>query len=134
MAAGTIRRVLCAALATLLASCSSGPVRSVQTTVQGLFQPKAEQQLAAGLKLYEDGKYPESARSLQAALDQGLAAADQVKARKHLAFMHCIAGRGAQCRDEFRKALEVDPGLELTPAEAGHPGWGPVFRSVKSRR
>ena len=50
------------------------------------------------------------------------------------AFIHCAAGRQAQCREEFRRALEIDPQLELTPAEAGHPGWGPVFRSVKAAR
>ena len=39
-----------------------------------------------------------------------------------------------QCRDEFRRALAVDPALELAPAEAGHPVWGPIFRSVKGGR
>jgi len=28
----------------------------------------------------------------------------------------------------------VDPGLELAPAEAGHPVWGPIFRSLKAGR
>ncbi len=123
-----------AALAALLAACSSEPVRSVQTAVQGMFQSKGEPQLAAGLNQYESGRYPDAARSLQGALEQGLSAAEQVTARKHLAFIHCVSGRTSQCRDEFRRALEVDPGFELTPAEAGHPTWGPVFRSVKSRR
>jgi hypothetical protein len=46
--------------------------------------------------------------------------------------MHCIAGQQSQCRDEFRKALEIDPRLELKPEEEGHPMWAPVFRSVKA--
>jgi hypothetical protein len=31
-------------------------------------------------------------------------------------------------------ALDADPDFVLQPAEAGHPLWGPVFTSVKSRR
>jgi hypothetical protein len=38
------------------------------------------------------------------------------------------------CRDEFRAALDIDPSMQLEPAEAGHPVWGPVFRSVKAGR
>ncbi|MBI2295732.1 MAG: TssQ family T6SS-associated lipoprotein [Betaproteobacteria bacterium] len=71
---------------------------------------------------------------LQSALDAGLGKSDQVKAHKHLAFIHCSSGREPRCRDEFRKALAADPGFDLDPAEAGHPTWGPVFRSVKARR
>jgi len=48
--------------------------------------------------------------------------------------MHCVSGRTAACREEFRKALTMDPDVELSPAEAGHPTWGPVFRSVKAGR
>jgi len=28
----------------------------------------------------------------------------------------------------------VDPPLDLAPAEAGHPVWGPIFRSLKSAK
>jgi Tfp pilus assembly protein PilF len=88
--------------------------------------------LSAGLKLYEEGKYAESAKSLQGALDLGISGAQRATAHKHLAFIHCAEGRERECREEFRKALAVDPGLELAPAEAGHPVWGPIFRSLKS--
>jgi hypothetical protein len=46
--------------------------------------------------------------------------------------MYCIGGQQNQCRDEFRRALEIDPKLDLKPEEAGHPIWGPVFKSVKA--
>ena len=42
--------------------------------------------------------------------------------------------RVAACHEEFRKALRLDPGLELGAAEAGHPIWGPVFRAAKAGR
>jgi hypothetical protein len=57
---------------------------------------------------------------------------DKVAAHKYLAFMHCAQSREKQCRTEFRKALVLNPEFELTPAESGHPSWGPVFRSLKS--
>lgn len=95
---------------------------------------KGEPALAAGLRLYEEGSYDASARNLHEALAQGLADAEQVRAHKHLAFIHCAADRQRPCREEFRKALAIDPALELAPAEAGHPAWGPVFRAVKAGR
>lgn len=129
-----IRQLCAAALAALLAACASEPVRGIQTAIQGVFQSKGEQALANGLRQYENGAYGEAVKTLQSALDQGLSDRDQVNARKHLAFIHCVSGRSAQCRVEFRKALDVDPKMELEPAEAGHPTWGPVFRSVKASR
>ena len=96
---------------------------------------KAESQmLQTGLKQYDDGDYAGSAKNLQGAIERGLAPRDLANAHKHLAFIHCVSGRSGACREEFRKALAVDPGLELEPAEAGHPTWGPVFRSVKAGR
>ena len=89
---------------------------------------------STGLKQFEDGDYDASAKSLQVALEHGLPARDQVSAYKHLAFIHCANNRVGACREEFRKALTLDPALELTPAEAGHPVWGPIFRSLKGKK
>jgi hypothetical protein len=93
----------------------------------------AEQELVKGIRSYEDGDYKSAARQLQAALNFGLAGrAEQVKAHKYLAFINCVSSRIPACRDEFRRAFALDPQFELEPAEAGHPIWGPVFRSVKA--
>jgi Tfp pilus assembly protein PilF len=127
-----------AALAVLLAlaACESAPVKEATREVKSLFQGKGgEQDLSAGVREYEEGNYHEAQARLQAALDAGLKARpDQVKAHKYLAFTYCVTNREKQCRDEFRRALDVDPGFELTQAEAGHPIWGPVFRSVKTKK
>jgi len=88
--------------------------------------------LSAGLKQYENGNYEESAKNLQGAIDLGVPEKQRATAHKHLAFIHCSSNRVGQCRDEFRKALAVDPALDLAPAEAGHPVWGPIFRSLKA--
>jgi hypothetical protein len=90
-------------------------------------------ELAKGVRSYEDGDYPAATKQLQAALDLGLAApSDRAAARKHLAFIACGAKRIALCRGEFRKAFADDPSFDLSRAESGHPVWGPVFRSVRA--
>lgn len=128
------RLVLALIALALLAACQSEPVREIQRSIKQLFEYKGEPALEKGVRQYEDGNYAQSARSLQQALEQGLSGPDRVKAHKYLAFMHCAAGRESLCRDEFRAALDIDPSMQLEPAEAGHPIWGPVFRSVKAGR
>jgi Tfp pilus assembly protein PilF len=96
---------------------------------------KAQQELQGGIDSYENGNYKFAARQLQSALSLGLEGrSNQARAHKYLAFMHCVGGRQTPCRDEFRKALEADPAFELSPAEAGHPTWGPVFRKLKAAK
>src|SRR5688572_18246213 len=118
-----------ALLVALAGGCATEPGQAIQA----LFTPsKGEAALKTGLKQYEDGDYVDSQRSLSSAIEQGLRDRDRVNAHKHLAFIHCASSRDRQCRDEFRKALALDPGLELSAAEAGHPSWGPIFRSLKA--
>jgi Tfp pilus assembly protein PilF len=128
-----IAAALALAAGLALAACQSEPIRNLNADFQSLFgSAKGEPALAAGLKQYEDGSYNDAAKQIQSALSQGLSTPDRVKAHKYLAFIDCVTDRVPACRDEFRKALAIDPSLELAPAEAGHPIWGPVFRSVKS--
>ena len=129
------RILLLLAAAVLLSGCESAPIKEMQQWFKGIFQGyKGDPDLAAGIKSYENGNYRESAKQLQSALNAGLNSAGQVQAHKYLAFIHCVSGRQGPCREEFRKALTVDPNFELEPAEAGHPFWGPVFVKEKARR
>lgn len=94
----------------------------------------AETLLAEALRAYEDGRYPVAQRQLRDSLEEGLRSrADRVTAHKHLAFIYCATRQEVLCRDAFRRALEIDPKFQLTPAEAGHPLWGPVFKSLKPK-
>jgi Tfp pilus assembly protein PilF len=96
---------------------------------------RGARELQRGVQSYEEGEYKIAARQLQAALDLGLdAKRDQAKAHKYLAFITCVSGREKSCRDEFQMALDADPNFDLEPAEAGHPIWSAVFRSVKAER
>jgi len=127
--------VLAAGLVALVsvAGCSSAPVRAIGA--DQIAPRQAERNLSAGIRAYEEGQYSLAATRLQQALDGGLAfTVDQVTAYKYLAFVHCASGRVEQCRAEFQKAFSIDPAFELTKAEAGHPVWGPIYRSVKSER
>ncbi|HTP99025.1 MAG TPA: TssQ family T6SS-associated lipoprotein [Casimicrobiaceae bacterium] len=93
----------------------------------------AQSELDAGVTSYEDGDYKAAAKQLQSALDMGLAdPADRARAHKYLAFIVCVTGREKACRDEFKKAFEADPNFALAPAEAGHPVWSQVVKSVKA--
>ena len=129
----TASRFVALALALALAGCSAEQLGKDMSSFT-FFQSKGEQSLSSGIKNYEDANYKDALQDLQNSLDAGLSKASEVKARKYLAFIHCVSGREKQCYDEFNKALDLNPDLELTPAEAGHPVWGPVFRAVKTKR
>ena len=92
----------------------------------------ADEALRSGIRDYEEGRYLESFRSLRDALETGLPPKERVQAHKYIAFIYCVSNRPRDCREEFRKALAVDPSFQLDAAEAGHPTWGPVFRSLKT--
>ena len=97
--------------------------------------PTPEARLKSGIAKYEEGNYGEAQRLLQGSLAEGLASrTDQARAYKYLAFIYCVTERVAQCRQEFNNAFSADPKFNLTSAEAGHPSWGPVFRSVARGR
>jgi Tfp pilus assembly protein PilF len=113
-----------------LAGCASGPIKEISR----VFEQKGQPQLRAGIKFYEDGRYAQAERNFEQALNSGLADPARVTAHKYLAFIHCASRRERQCRGHFASALEIDPAFELDASEAGHPMWGPVFRSVKARR
>ena len=111
----------------VLTACQSKVVQEFPLT-----KFKAEKMLDDGIREYDNGNYRVAARTIQGALDEGLTTRSQARAHKYLAFMRCVAGQQNQCRDEFRKALETDPKMDLRPEEAGHPIWSPVFKSVKA--
>ena len=125
------RGMITVALAAALAACESAPMQSLQKLMQS---SPGSATLKTGLRQYDDGAYVESAKTLHSAIGQGLNDPELANAHKHLAFIHCAANRVAPCREEFRRALAADSALELAPAEAGHPVWGPVFKSLKAGR
>lgn len=118
----------------LISGCQGmGPFSCDAAQARGAGTP-TDKKLNYGVLSYEEGNYQASVTALQGVLDTGLSGKpEQVKAYKYLAFIQCVSGREAMCRDYFKKALEIDPNFNLDSAEAGHPIWGPAFRSVKSK-
>lgn len=93
-----------------------------------------DKKLNYGVLTYEEGKYQASTVAFQGVLEAPLSGKpEKVMAYKYLAFIQCVSGHEVMCRDYFKKALEFDPNFNLDTAEAGHPIWGPVFRSVKNK-
>lgn len=134
-------RLLALGLALLAGACAQIPATQApppkpaapQITEDSL-RERAKEQLAQGLRQYESGEFEQAHRNLTGALDHGLLSkADQSRARKLIAFIHCLGGREVLCRDEFRKAFEINPEFALTVAEDGHPIWGPVYRNVRTQ-
>jgi hypothetical protein len=92
----------------------------------------AKRYLAKGVSEYETGNYVNAKNALQGVLENQYATRyETLWANKYLAFIHCVSGDQKLCRDHFRSMVEINPDFELSAAEAGHPLWGPVFRSVK---
>ena len=126
----TLRLTLLLILAaTLVTGCQSGPFKD-----PGATRNAGNSYLEEGVQNYEEGNYRIAKRRLQFALEEGLSRPDRVKAHKYLAFIACVSSQPLTCREEFTIALELDPKFELAPAEAGHPIWGPMFKSVKAKK
>jgi hypothetical protein len=124
-----LRAALASAAWLLLAACAQAPPAPV-----GLLDVSArpaEKALLDGLKAYDDAQYESAERQFRQALALGLASPrDRAEAHKRLAFLHCAVGRLVECEAEFRLARQADRGFTLSPSEAGHPVWGPVYRKV----
>ena len=94
----------------------------------------AELRLAEGQELYEAGDYRGTIRKLQTATElwaEDVPKETRIDGHKYLAFSLCVTSQRALCRRQFDSLLKLNPDYELSAAEAGHPGWGPVFVQAK---
>jgi tetratricopeptide (TPR) repeat protein len=134
--AARLQAAVAISLVMLIAGCAVAPTQSGPSPDELAKQQRLERantNLAEGLKQYDAGAYNDAMKSFLIALDSGLLLPpQQLAARKHMAFIHCVSSREANCKEEFEKALAIDRNFELAPAESGHPIWGPVFRNVKA--
>jgi hypothetical protein len=82
---------------------------------------------------YDRGDFRAALSRLNGAADLQRAETDiQVRALKYMAFSNCAQGQRAPCRAAFERALTLDASFDLTPAEQGHPIWGPEFKAAKA--
>lgn len=94
----------------------------------------AQSGLKDGIALYNNGDYNGAIKRLGSADISGGSKAIQLEALKYTAFSYCVTGRQTLCRQQFEKALKLDPAFDLEPGEHGHPLWGPVFTKAKKSK
>lgn len=87
--------------------------------------------LGEGIALYDKGDYNGAIKRLAQANMPTAPKATQVTALKYTAFSYCLTSRQTLCRQQFEKALKLDPGFDLEPGEKGHPLWGPAWAKAK---
>jgi len=91
----------------------------------------SEAVLNEGIALYNNGDFNGAIKKLNTI--QGAEKPVQLSAYKYSAFSYCVSGRQLACRQQFEKALKLDPKFDLEPGEKGHPLWGPVFARAKKK-
>lgn len=122
---------LAVAAAALAAGCAAPPPPPAPTGLAEVMERPAERALLDGIRAYDDGQYAQAEKALRLALAEGLASTrDRATAHKLLAFISCTSNRQADCEKQFRDARAADASFALSRSEAGHPLWGPVYRSV----
>ncbi|MBN8495216.1 MAG: TssQ family T6SS-associated lipoprotein [Burkholderiales bacterium] len=119
------------ALALLLAGCAAPPPPPKPTGLAEVMERPAERALLDGIRAYDDGQYAQAEPLLRKALADGLQSQrDRATAHKLLAFITCTSNRLADCQQQFRDARAADASFALSRSEAGHPVWGPVYKSL----
>lgn len=94
---------------------------------------KKERELAEAIAIYAQGRYDDAVVWLTPLIGAPeLSAALQLRVLKFLAFSHCASGRLRPCRQYFDMAFELDPNVQLTDAERGHPVWSKEFNAARA--
>ncbi|MFC5473305.1 TssQ family T6SS-associated lipoprotein [Paraherbaspirillum soli] len=144
----TFYRISCAgmiAAAMLLGGCktfehpkpaaATEPEPTILQQVVAFVTPEPSAPPAAlndGISLYNKGSYNAAIKRLSNAPEIWSAGkSTQTEALKYMAFSYCVTSRKQLCKQQFQKALKLDPAFDLAPGEKGHPLWGPVFTQAK---
>lgn len=123
--------LLVLAAAAFAAGCAAPPPAPKPTGLAEVMERPAERALLDGIRAYDDGQYAQAEKALRQALADGLQSArDRATAHKLLAFITCTSDRLPDCKQEFQAARAADASFALSRSEAGHPVWGPVYKSV----
>jgi Tfp pilus assembly protein PilF len=128
----TCLSLLTLAAAALAAGCAAPPPAAPPPTgLAEVMERPAERALLDGIRAYDDGQYAQAEMALRKALADGLQSTrDRATAHKLLAFITCTSERLADCQQQFREARAADAAFALSRSEAGHPVWGPVYKSL----
>ncbi len=127
-----LRLSIVLAAAALAAGCAAPPPPAAPPTgLSEVMARPAERALLDGIRAYDDAQAAQAEQALRQALADGLASArDRATAHKLLAFISCSSERLTDCEQQFRDARAADASFALSRSEAGHPVWGPVYKSL----
>ena len=107
------------------------PAPSPSPTQQEL-DSAAQRDMDEAIAFYDKGDYSAAIdRFVHSAAIAIASTPIRVTALKYAAFSYCVTRRSTLCRTHFEAAFKLDPAFDLSPAERGHPLWGPVFDRVK---
>ena len=94
---------------------------------------RKERELSEAIAMYAQGRYDDAVVWLTPLIGAPeLTTALQLRVLKFLAFSHCASGRLRQCRQYFDMAFDLDPTVQLTDAERGHPVWSKEFNAARA--
>jgi Tfp pilus assembly protein PilF len=123
-----LRLAAAAGALALIAGCSTWPFAPRMSPEEAA----ARKDLDAGVELYNAGDYNGAIKQLGGSATIWKAGKPvQLDALKYMAFSYCVTNRQSLCKQQFEKALKLDPSFDLAPGEKGHPLWEPVFDKVK---
>jgi Tfp pilus assembly protein PilF len=121
--------------ATMLSGCAAIKAIDNPFKQESAEEGAARSALSTGIALYDRGDYAGAVKKLGSADEIWKADKDiQLQALKYMAFSYCVTSQPAACRQQFGKALKLDPAFDLAPGEKGHPLWGPVFERAKRQK
>lgn len=86
-----------------------------------------ERRFATGLEQYNGGHFANAIRIFKDPMFERAWPELKIRALKYLAFSYCVTNNLEACRGAFVELLRFSPDFALSPAERGHPIWGPVF-------
>jgi hypothetical protein len=110
------------------------PVETPEQIAAKAARAAAQAEFDAIFTLYTDGDYRGETKRFATAEETLKPYKDlELDGLKYTAFSYCLLGRQAQCRQQFEKAVKIDPSFDLKEGEKGHPLWGPVFKRVKKK-
>jgi hypothetical protein len=126
----------CLLAAVILSGCAhlpfgGGAVPAASHTRAEAVDKTEQAGLKEGIAFYNNGDYNEAIKRFGANDIANGSKATQLTALKYSAFSYCVTSRQTLCRQQFEKALKLDPAFDLEPGEKGHPLWGPVFMHAK---
>ncbi len=115
-----------------LADCTLTPQPTPGEVQREQTRTAARDDLKESIDAYNAGDYNGSLKTILDSKTIWITDNDiQLEALRYSAFDYCLTNRANQCKQQFEKALRLDPEFDLRRGEKGHPLWEPAFDKAK---